>query len=102
MTPLKDVFAISVTDNLDFDNLKAIYVSGYTRIPVYHNRRDNLVGIVIHQTMITVTEIETKIRVVIPRQRTEIWDREDDKKIRALNHNLKTTLAQVTPMIVRF
>ena len=45
-TPLKDVFMISVTDNLDFDDLKAIYVSGYTRIPVYHNRRDCIVGIV--------------------------------------------------------
>lgn len=46
MTPLQDVFMISVTDNLDFDHLKAIYTSGYTRIPVYHNREDCIVGIV--------------------------------------------------------
>ena len=54
MTPLKDVFAISVTDNLDFDDLKAIYVSGYTRIPVYHNRRDTIVGIVYTKDLILV------------------------------------------------
>ena len=54
MTPLKDVFAISVTDNLDFDDLKAIYVSGYTRIPVYHNRRDCIVGIVYTKDLILV------------------------------------------------
>ena len=54
MTPLKDVFAISVTDNLDFDDLKAIYVSGYTRIPVFHNRRDCIVGIVYTKDLILV------------------------------------------------
>jgi len=54
MTPLKDVFAISVTDNLDFDDLKSIYVSGYTRIPVFHNRRDTIVGIVYTKDLILV------------------------------------------------
>ena len=54
MTPLEDVFMISVTDNLDFDDLKAIYVSGYTRIPVYHNRRDCIVGIVYTKDLILV------------------------------------------------
>ena len=54
MTPLKDVFMISVTDNLDFDDLKAIYTSGYTRIPVYHNRRDCIVGIVFTKDLILV------------------------------------------------
>ena len=54
MTPLEDVFMISVTDNLDFDDLKAIYVSGYTRIPVYHNRRDCIVGILYTKDLILV------------------------------------------------
>ena len=54
MTPLGDNFMISVTDNLDFDLLKAIYVSGYTRIPVFHNRRDCIVGIVYTKDLILV------------------------------------------------
>ena len=67
MTPLKDVFAISVTDNLDFDDLKAIYVSGYTRIPVYHNRRDTIVGIVYTKDLILVDpNDEIPVASVIP------------------------------------
>ena len=54
MTPLTDNFMISVTDHLDFDLLKAIYVSGYTRIPVFHNRRDCIVGIVYTKDLILV------------------------------------------------
>jgi metal transporter CNNM len=54
MTPIADVFMISVTDVLDFDNLKAIYTSGYTRIPVYQNRIDNIVGIVFTKDLILV------------------------------------------------
>jgi metal transporter CNNM len=54
MTPLKEVFMISVTDNLDFDKLKDIYTSGYTRIPVYHNRKDCIVGIVFTKDLILV------------------------------------------------
>ena len=45
---------ISVTDNLDFDKLKDIYTSGYTRIPVYHNRKDCIVGIVFTKDLILV------------------------------------------------
>ena len=52
MTPIKDVFMISVTDVLDFDRLKAIYTSGYTRIPVYHNRTDTIVGIIFTKDLI--------------------------------------------------
>lgn len=54
MTELKDVFMISVTDKLDFDNLKAIYQSGYTRIPVFQNRRDTIVGVVFTKDLILV------------------------------------------------
>jgi len=45
---------ISVTDHLDFDHLKDIYTSGYTRIPVYHNRKDIIVGIVFTKDLILV------------------------------------------------
>lgn len=54
MTPLKDVFMISVTDNLGFDLLKDLYTSGYTRIPVYHNRKDCIVGILFTKDLILV------------------------------------------------
>ncbi|KAL0956171.1 hypothetical protein HGRIS_002331 [Hohenbuehelia grisea] len=35
MTPLKDVFMLSIEDKLDYDNLKLICETGHSRIPVY-------------------------------------------------------------------
>ncbi len=35
MTPLSDIYAIAHNELLTFEVLKAIYTSGYTRIPVY-------------------------------------------------------------------
>ena len=54
MTPLKDAFSISVTDVLNFSVLRDIYQSGYTRIPVYHNRRDCIVGVIFAKDLILV------------------------------------------------
>ena len=33
------------THKLDFDHLKAIYEAGYTRVPVYQDKRENIVGV---------------------------------------------------------
>ena len=54
MTPLSDIFSISITDVLHFDRLKAIYQSGYTRIPVYQGRKDRIVGIVFAKDLVLV------------------------------------------------
>lgn len=54
MTPLSDIFSISITDVLHFDRLKAIYQSGYTRIPVYQDRRDRIVGVVFAKDLVLV------------------------------------------------
>lgn len=54
MTPLDDIFMISITDVLHFDRLKEIYQSGYTRIPVYQERRDRIVGVVFAKDLVLV------------------------------------------------
>tara|TARA_B100000767_G_scaffold265240_1_gene281096 strand:+ start:65 stop:718 length:654 start_codon:yes stop_codon:yes gene_type:complete len=79
MTPLSDIFSISITDVLHFDRLKAfyqsgynpnpnpiphpnpcpnphqaIYQSGYTRIPVYQDRKDRIVGVVFAKDLVLV------------------------------------------------
>mmetsp|Transcript_73347 Transcript_73347/g.122521 ORF Transcript_73347/g.122521 Transcript_73347/m.122521 type:complete len:715 (+) Transcript_73347:68-2212(+) len=54
MTPQKDVFMISLTDVLSFENLKAIYASGYTRIPVYRQKRSCVVGVLFAKDLILV------------------------------------------------
>ena len=44
MTPRNDIFAIDIEDNID-DVLESVLDSGYTRIPVYKDAIDNIVGI---------------------------------------------------------
>ena len=46
MTRIEDVFGVLLTDTLDFDLLRRICASGYTRIPVFANaRRQQVVGL---------------------------------------------------------
>ena len=46
MTRIEDVFGVLLTDTLDFDLLRRICASGYTRIPVFANaRRQHVVGL---------------------------------------------------------
>lgn len=54
MTQLKDVFMVSLTDKLNYDTLKAVYESGYTRVPVYHIRRSTVVGLLFAKDLILV------------------------------------------------
>lgn len=45
MTPMDDVFMLPYDTALSFDTLTLINNSGYSRIPVFENERDNVVGI---------------------------------------------------------
>jgi CBS domain containing-hemolysin-like protein len=46
MTRIEDVFGVLLTDTLDFDLLRRICASGYTRIPVFANeQRHDVVGL---------------------------------------------------------
>jgi CBS domain containing-hemolysin-like protein len=46
MTDLNKVFMLNINSNLDFETLSMIIKSGYTRIPLYHNDRSNIVGVI--------------------------------------------------------
>ena len=54
MTNLEHVFCLDVTDVLDFEKLKAIYSSGYTRIPVFQTTSDNIVGVLFAKDLILI------------------------------------------------
>lgn len=45
MTPIDDVFMLPYSTTLNFETISLINNSGYSRIPVYENERDNVVGI---------------------------------------------------------
>jgi len=46
MTPINEVYAISIDDVLDKELLQKIVDSGHDRVPVYHLTRDHFVGII--------------------------------------------------------
>lgn len=45
MTPFEHVFCIDINGVLDFQTIKTIYDSGFSRIPMYEEDRNNIVGI---------------------------------------------------------
>ncbi|XP_076813987.1 metal transporter CNNM4-like [Clavelina lepadiformis] len=45
MTPIDDCFMINLSSTLDFETMREIMSTGYTRIPVYENERTNIVSI---------------------------------------------------------
>jgi metal transporter CNNM len=45
MTPLKDVFMLDYEATIDSVNFMTILRTGYSRIPIYHNDRHNIVGL---------------------------------------------------------
>jgi metal transporter CNNM len=44
MMPLDRVFMISANEKLDFETMAVIYSSGFSRIPVYENVRNDIIG----------------------------------------------------------
>nr|CAB3232141.1 metal transporter CNNM4 [Phallusia mammillata] len=45
MTPIDDCFMVDISSYLDFETIRGIMQTGYTRIPVYDRERSNIVSI---------------------------------------------------------
>lgn len=45
MVPLDRVFMVEAGESFDFETMAAIYSSGFSRIPVFENARNNIIGI---------------------------------------------------------
>lgn len=58
MTPLHKVYMLKTEDVLDKKTLQVIYDEGYSRIPVYKNRRSNIVGILYVKRLIYINPEE--------------------------------------------
>ena len=66
MTHKKDVFMLPVTQTLDFNTISLIFQRGFSRIPVYENSKDNVVGILFTKDLILLDpEDNVSIRSVI-------------------------------------
>ncbi|GMH90691.1 hypothetical protein TrVE_jg5975 [Triparma verrucosa] len=66
MTPLDDVFMISIDDKLTFELIAEVFKSGFSRIPVYEIDEDNIVGLLLVKDLIFVDpEDETPVKSFI-------------------------------------
>lgn len=66
MTTIDKTFMLEVSVKLTFDVMLEIYKSGYTRIPIYENDRQNVMGILYTKDLILLdAEDELEIRSVL-------------------------------------
>jgi metal transporter CNNM len=54
MTNISDVFMLEISTKLDPATLREVYSKGYSRIPVYDRRPDNIIGILMARDLILV------------------------------------------------
>jgi metal transporter CNNM len=54
MLPIEKVFSLDVDEMIDFEAMARIMASGYSRIPVYHSRKSNIVGLLLVKRLIVL------------------------------------------------
>ncbi|KAF6001996.1 Metal transporter cnnm2 [Cyanidiococcus yangmingshanensis] len=54
MTPLSKVFMLSANDRLNFKTMTSIFQSGHSRVPVYLERRPNIIGVIFTKDLILI------------------------------------------------
>jgi CBS domain containing-hemolysin-like protein len=54
MTPLAKVFMLSASARLDFKTMTSIFQSGHSRVPVYLERRPNIIGVIFTKDLILI------------------------------------------------
>ncbi len=83
MTPKKNVFRLELNRELDDNLLKEIKDSGYSRIPVYENDDDNIIGVLNVKALINLKD-RKKVKEVFYKDKI-IKVKEDDKLDNILN-----------------
>jgi len=54
MTPLEKVYMLEIDSQLDKELLKEIYSKGYSRIPIYEGKRENIVSVLLSRDLILI------------------------------------------------
>ncbi len=52
MTPISTIFMLNINTNLNEALKRTIYEQGYSRIPIYENSRENIIGILMSRDLI--------------------------------------------------
>ncbi|KAG0625982.1 hypothetical protein M758_2G093500 [Ceratodon purpureus] len=63
MTLIEDVFALNVNDKLDMETMRTIMAKGHSRIPVYADEKNNIIGLLLVKNLLTLPpQDETPVR----------------------------------------
>ncbi|OMP01758.1 Cystathionine beta-synthase, core [Corchorus olitorius] len=54
MTPISETFAININAKLDRDLMKLILEKGHSRVPVYHECLENIIGLILVKNLLTI------------------------------------------------
>ncbi|KAG4154020.1 hypothetical protein ERO13_D03G031100v2 [Gossypium hirsutum] len=54
MTPISETFAININAKLNRDLMKLILEKGHSRVPVYHERIENIIGLILVKNLLTI------------------------------------------------
>lgn len=92
MTPLKDLFLVSLNDVLNFDKLKEIYQTGYTRIPVFRVKRSCIVGVIFAKDLILVDpNDEIPVASILPCCSRSVNAAEENTTLERMLHEMQST-----------
>lgn len=63
MTPIEDIFALSVNDKLDMKTMRMIIARGHSRVPIYAGEKENIIGLLLVKNLLTLpSQNETPVR----------------------------------------
>ena len=91
MTPIEDTFSLTSDQRLNFDVMLDIFENGYSRIPVWDVKRENLIGLLYSKDLILLTPREEVPVVTVlsffHREYIPVLDENDtlEKALRILN-----------------
>eukprot|EP01112_Ceratiomyxa_fruticulosa_P021732 TRINITY_DN7759_c0_g2_i1.p1 TRINITY_DN7759_c0_g2~~TRINITY_DN7759_c0_g2_i1.p1 ORF type:complete len:550 (-),score=113.58 TRINITY_DN7759_c0_g2_i1:82-1731(-) len=64
MTPLEEVFMVELMDSLTKEFFSKVIEKGHSRIPVYRDTREHIIGVLLAKNLIGVYPGDTKLKVV--------------------------------------
>jgi len=85
MTSLSDVYKLSIDTILDFKKMNEIFQKGHSRIPVYENHENNIVGILYMKELVFVDpDDRTSLKTIVNFYKHSLITIEDDVQLDVL------------------
>lgn len=85
MTVLEDVYMLPINSVLDFKTISGIFAAGHSRIPVYNEQRENIVGILYMKELAFVDPDDaTELSTIIKFYKHSLQYVDDDTKLDTL------------------